>query len=118
VSELARIEVEELGALPVVRIRGEVDISNAQELLSMIERSVSDAVSGLVVDLTHTTYLDSAAVELLFRLAERMRSRRLELRLLVPTEAPIRAVLELTGLPTVVPLETELDGERRSDEVS
>ena len=109
-SELARIEVEEVGTLPLVRIRGEVDISNARELLSLIERSVWDGATGLVVDLSHTTYLDSAAVELLFRLAERLQSRRLALRLVVPQDAPTRAVLELTGLPSVVPLETHLDG--------
>jgi anti-anti-sigma factor len=110
-NDLARIEVEELGAVPLVRIRGEVDISNAGDLLELIERSVSDGTPGLVVDLSHTTYLDSAAVELLFRLAGRLQSRRMYLRLLVPEDSPIRAVLEITGLPSVVPLETRLDGE-------
>ena len=62
-----------------------------------------------MIDLSGTTYLDSAAIELLFRLAARLQGRRLELRLLVPADAPTRAVLELTGLHQVVPLETSLN---------
>jgi anti-anti-sigma factor len=108
-SELARIEVGDAGEFRLVRIRGEVDISNAHELSSAIEGAVSEAAQGLVVDLSYTTYLDSAAVELLFRLADRLRARRLELRVVVPPDAPIRAVLELAALPKVVPLESRLD---------
>ena len=108
-SELARIEIEELRARRLIRISGEVDISNSRELASAIEASVSDVVEGVVIDLSGTTYLDSAAIELLFRLAARLQGRRLELRLLVPADAPTRAVLELTGLPQVVPLDTSLN---------
>ena len=108
-SELARIDVEELGTRRLIRINGEVDISNSRELATAIERAVSDGVEGVVIDLSGTTYLDSAAIELLFRLAARLQGRRLELRLLVPADAPTRAVLELTGLHQVVPLETSLN---------
>ena len=57
-SELARIDVEELGTRRLIRINGEVDISNSRELATAIERAVSDGVEGVVIDLSGTTYLD------------------------------------------------------------
>ncbi|MGH2554524.1 MAG: STAS domain-containing protein [Actinomycetota bacterium] len=106
---LARIEVEETPGLCLLRIKGEIDMSNAQELSAEIEAAVPNGAPTLVVDLTETTYLDSAGVKLLFLLADRYRARRRVLRLIVPPEAPIRAVLELTGLSRVVSLEDRLD---------
>ena len=49
-----------------------------------------------------TTYLDSAGIAGLFRLAERLRIRRQDLRLVVPPDSPIRAVLRLTHLDHVI----------------
>jgi len=48
-------------------------------------------------------------VKLLFQLAEKFRARRRKLRLVVPNESPIRAVLELTDLTSMVPLEDHLN---------
>lgn len=108
-SGLARIEVEEAPGLCLLRIKGEIDMSNAQELSAEIEAAVPNEASTLVVDLAQTTYLDSAGVKLLFLLADRYRARRRVLRLVVPLAAPIRPVLELTGLAQVVSLEDRLD---------
>jgi anti-anti-sigma factor len=104
-SELARVEVELGDELCVVRVRGEVDISNAQLLLVDIAAAVPNGVPTLALDLSGTTYLDSAGVQLLFLLAERLKDRRHTLRLIVPKDAPIRSVLEMTGLQRLVPLE-------------
>jgi anti-anti-sigma factor len=111
VSELARLEVEQRGTSCIVRIRGEVDISNAQDLSAAIGAAMPSGVPTLVVDLTHTTYLDSAGLQLLFMLSERLRARRQELRLIVPQDSPVRTVLELTALSTVVPMDTAVDAD-------
>lgn len=108
-SELARVEVELRDDLCVVRIGGEVDISNARELSARIQAAIPNTILRIAVDLTETTYLDSAGVQLLFLLADRLRVRRHELRLIVPQGSSIRAVLELTSLPTIVSLEDRLD---------
>jgi anti-sigma B factor antagonist len=109
VSDLAHVEVEQHGSLCVLRIEGEIDISNARELSATIEAAVPNGAPTVVADLSHVTYLDSAGVKLLFLLADRLRVRRRVLRLVVPEESPIRAVLELTGLPRVAPLEAHLE---------
>src|SRR5437870_4775434 len=106
-TELARVEVDPVDEGCVVRVRGEVDISNARRLLADIEDAVSNETAAVTLDLTGTTYLDSAGVQLLFVLAERLKDRRHQLRLIVPEGSPVRALLELTGLPKLVPMEAE-----------
>jgi anti-anti-sigma factor len=107
---LARIEIERNATLCLVRVLGEIDVSNAKDLSSMIQAAVPNGARGLVVDLTGTAYIDSTGVQLLFQLAERLRVRRQELTLVVPHDAPIRSVLALTGLLDVVPVEAGLPG--------
>jgi anti-anti-sigma factor len=102
VNAMARVDVERETGRIVLRISGEVDISNAREVSATLEAAVPNAADVLVVDLSGTTYLDSSGVQLLFELAHRVQARRQELRVVVPEGAPIRTVLDLTGLPKVV----------------
>jgi anti-anti-sigma factor len=91
-----------------IRLLGEIDLSNASEVLATIESAVPNDVSALVLDLSETSYMDSAGVQVLFRLVDRLGSRRQRLRLVVPTDAPVRAVLQMMDVPSVVELETSL----------
>jgi anti-anti-sigma factor len=107
-SDLARFDLQRDGSVSMVRVIGEVDISNAPELFAALEAAVPNGDPTLVVDLTETTYLDSAGVQLLFVVIERLHARRQQVRVIVPEDSPIRAVLEITGLPQLVPLESRL----------
>jgi anti-anti-sigma factor len=98
VTELAEIESEQIEGMCLVRVRGEIDMSNAKPLAAEIEHSMPTGTSTLVLDLSATTYVDSVGVGLLLRLSERLRSRRQELRLVVPQTSSIRAVLDLAGI--------------------
>jgi anti-sigma B factor antagonist/stage II sporulation protein AA (anti-sigma F factor antagonist) len=109
VSDLARVEGEQRGTICLVRVHGEIDLSNAHEVSSEIGVAMGQEARRLVVDLSDITYLDSAGVALLLRLAERLRSRRRELHLVAPRGSPVRRVLDFTGLPRVIPLESRLE---------
>jgi anti-anti-sigma factor len=108
-TALALIETEQRGESFVLRLRGEIDISNARDLFAAIEGAVPSGTATIVMDLSEITYLDSAGVKLLVQLADRLRIRRRELRLVVPEQSPIRAVLELTGLLRLIPSDERLD---------
>jgi anti-sigma B factor antagonist len=109
VSELASIEVADLDGARLVRVAGEIDLSNARTVMEAIGDAAGGDVTVVVVDLSETAYLDSAGIAMIFRLAERLGYSRQQLRLVVPSEAPIRAVLELTNLPTVIPVQESVD---------
>lgn len=103
-AEIASVIVERHDGLPVVRLAGEVDISNAPRL----ERDISDVAPnddlGLVLDLTETEYLDSAGIRMLFELAERLDGRRQTLALVVPQESLIRHSLLVTEIDQAMTL--------------
>ena len=101
-----------------VRVSGEIDLANVDEVRHAITRALSDDPARVVLDLRDTTYLDSAAIAMLFRLAQRLGHRRQQLSLVVPRDAPIRAVLELTRIDTVIPLHDtvqDVDSENSED---
>jgi anti-anti-sigma factor len=105
VSELARIEAMDLDGARLVRVSGEIDLSNARDVMESIGGAVPHDASLVIVDLSETSYLDSAGIAMIFRLAQRLSYSRQELRLVVPQDAPIRAVLELTNLHQVIPVQ-------------
>ena len=100
----AEIAVEREGAMVVARLSGEVDMTNAGYIRDELTRTVPNEALGLVIDLTGTRYLDSAAVELLFELARKLRRRRQQLRIALPRSSPLRRVLVLTDVSSAAPV--------------
>jgi anti-anti-sigma factor len=105
-TELARVETGTVDGIEIVRIAGEIDISNATLVRDALGAAIPD-LPEVVLDLTGTEYLDSAGLGMLFRLAERLSYNRQELRLVIAPNAAIRAVIRLTGLDQVVPVREE-----------
>jgi anti-anti-sigma factor len=108
VSTLARVEDEWHDEVPVARLQGEVDASNVKEVGDRLRSLLSNRSVALVVDLTHTTYLDSAGINLLFSLGEEMRGRQQRLALVVGETSPIARMIRLTGLDQSFPVHDTL----------
>ena len=110
-NELARLEFDRVSGVPVARVLGEIDLSNAGDVLeSSIEGAFSDNAGTLLVDLSSVTYMDSAGIRALFELGERLAAVGKRMITIVPEESPIRRVLELADAPTVIALQTDLEG--------
>ena len=96
---------------PVMHIRGEIDLSNSDTLRSQILPAVPANGPGMVLDLTHATYLDSSGIRLLFDVAEGLHARQQRLVLVVSEAALVRRVVVLTKLEDAVALvDTVNDG--------
>ena len=95
--------------VPVFEVRGELDASNVEYVFDRLLVGVPHEAPGLVLDLSQTTYLDSAGVRILFELARRLRTRRQELRISVPGTGIVRRVVVLTALGDVVALDDTVD---------
>ena len=108
-SGLAQVTAQDQDGHRVVRVSGEVDLSNVAAVTAAIARALPGDAPAVVLDLTPTTYLDSAGIAMLFRLAERLGHRRQELRLVVPLDAPVRAILELTRVEAVMRVAESID---------
>jgi anti-anti-sigma factor len=110
VNSRARITPQEQpGRVRHVQVAGEIDLANIDDVREAITTALSDDPARVVLDLRDTTYLDSAAIAMLFRLAQRLGHRRQHLSLVVAPDSPIRAVLELTRIRTVIPVHDTLE---------
>jgi anti-anti-sigma factor len=82
----------------VARVIGEIDMSNAAELGDALAGRLKNESRGLVLDLTACDYVDSAGIQVLYELHERLRDRRLDLRIVVGTNAAIAPALEVADV--------------------
>ncbi len=105
----AEIAVERLSGTLVAHVTGEVDMTNATHVRDQLLDSVPNDALGLVIDLNECRYLDSAAIEVIFDLARRLRRRRQDLRIVVPQGSPLIRVLELTEVATAAPIHETVD---------
>ena len=109
-STIADLAVEHRDDVVVARVDGEIDRSNAEDVADALFGAVPNTALGLVLDLSATTYIDSAGVHLLFGMASRLRRRQQELHAVVPEGARIGRVLSVVALERTVPLHSTVDG--------
>jgi stage II sporulation protein AA (anti-sigma F factor antagonist) len=99
VLPLAEIRVSDKGGIRTVKVRGEVDLSNLDDLARAV-MEIPNHMLGVLLDLSKTSYIDSSTVQLLYRLRSRVNRRRQLLSVVSPDGTPVRRVLEVTGFPT------------------
>jgi anti-anti-sigma factor len=109
VSAPAEIVLDRRGGHVVARLSGEVDMSNATYVREHLLESIPNDALALVLDISGTRYLDSAAIEVLFDISRRLARRRQELRLVMPPTSPLRRVIELTEVHTAAPVYESLE---------
>jgi len=116
-SQLLEIHEEWHDDVPVLRLEGEIDVSNVDEIRARMREIVTNRSFALVVDLTPTSYLDSAGINLLFAVGEEMRGRQQQLHVVLAESSPLVRMVSLTGLdkslPTHGTLERALAAARR-----
>lgn len=99
-SDLANLDVsDDGGGVVVVRIAGDLDLSNLHQVHTALLDTLPNDAYGLVVDLAGVNFLDSAGVETLFRLGASLAVRQQRFAVSVPPAAMIRRALELSGAP-------------------
>ncbi|HLW94380.1 MAG TPA: STAS domain-containing protein [Solirubrobacteraceae bacterium] len=96
--------VTSLNGVPVAAIPVDVDVANAALVGEQLAGAVTHDAPCLVLDLTATRYLDSAGIDMLLKLAERLRNRRQALRLVVPEGSPLRRLLAVMGVDASLPV--------------
>jgi anti-anti-sigma factor len=106
----AEPQVDYHDSVGVVRLTGEVDIVQAQDLRGHLLGIVRNEDLGLVVDLTDATYIDSVGVSLLFELADKLSERQLRLAVVVPQGGLVERVLGIVNVGSVAEIHRDVDG--------
>jgi anti-anti-sigma factor len=107
--DLADVQVEVVEESTVVRIRGEVDLSNAWGVGGAMGEAISNQAHTVVVDLTEVTYLDSAGIRVLFDLARGLAEHDQHLIVVLPVGATTRRALEVSAFATAAQVAETLD---------
>jgi anti-sigma B factor antagonist len=81
----------------VISPRGEVDMLTAPQLGRRLMSLADEGKTGVVVDLTRVTFMDSTGISVLLDALRRLSSRRGRLAVVCPTERILRP-FEITGL--------------------
>jgi anti-sigma B factor antagonist len=89
------------GRTAVVTGAGEIDLTNAEGFRDALLSALNAGALGLVVDMTATTFLDSAGVTALVRASRRAAASEATVRLAVTAPAVLR-VLNLVGIDRMI----------------
>jgi anti-sigma B factor antagonist len=103
VSRLVRITEERHGQTAIAAIEGEIDSSNVDEIRERVRATLTNQSEALLIDLEHTTYIDSAGINLLFSIGTELGGRQQRLLLVVAPQSNIARMLSITGLDAAVP---------------
>jgi len=97
-DELATLRVRERGSIVIATVDGEIDLSNAGEILDELTSAVPNSAHGLLVDLTALEFLDSSGIHMLYDLAERLATRQQGFAVILAPDAPPRRAIEVSGV--------------------
>ncbi len=89
------------GRLAVVAMPDEIDVSNAGPILDKLQAVLDREPVTLIVDMTATTFCDSAGMNAVVRVHKRASAGGTELRLVMPAPA-VRRVFAMTGLDRLI----------------
>jgi anti-anti-sigma factor len=93
----------------VAALDGEIDISNSLELEAELSHAVPNDATGLVLDLSGVTFVDSSGIRTLFDLAARLAAHRQVLHLVLPDDSQLHRTLLLLQIPAVMPVFPDVD---------
>ncbi|WP_126992289.1 STAS domain-containing protein [Thermosipho globiformans] len=95
-------EVTKLENIPVIKITGEIDISNAYEMKQFIHENIlNNGEKYCILDLSHLKYIDSSGLGILVGLHKSFKLQGGEI-VLVNMNENIKNLLKLTSLDRVL----------------
>lgn len=95
------------GTQTSIELVGEVDLANHQAVEADLNEAISNRCTRVLVDLTGVTFIDSAGLRTLFRLATRLDRLQIDFELVAPTGSAAARVVELSGLSSLVPVSSD-----------
>ena len=98
-----------INGVPVVTAPAEVDVLAAEQLRTVLLRTVTRRHATIVVDMTRTRSCDSAGLTVLVQAHKRAMAEDGELRAVIPAEGAVARIFAITGLGRLIPVFGSLD---------
>ncbi len=107
-TPLATITTERRGAVLIVRLVGEVDLSNADAVMADVERLV-DVADRCVLDCTELTHVSAAGIRALLATGARRVSEGGRVRIVAPPDGVMGRVLHVVSPDPGIPIDRQTD---------
>ena len=108
VAEVGTLEVEQRGAVTLVRLLGEHDLATAGEVRRVLEDAVA-AGRSTIVSVTETEFIDASVIRVLLVGDRMLRASGQKLVLHLATASIVSRVLDLTDASRKLPCSASLD---------
>ena len=108
-TPLAEFGLATVDGVPVARITGEVDASNAADLTNRLQGVGEQGGPGLVLDLTGVEYIDSSGLRMLLNAASHLADRDQELRVVIVPDSFIASLFETAGVSGILAVDATSD---------
>jgi anti-sigma B factor antagonist len=106
---MTRLDIEQIDGVPVVHLKEDLDAANAGTVERRLAEALGPDALSLVVDLSNVPYLDSAGIDMLLRLSDRLDRRRNKLILIIPASSQLNRLVTIVGLPDAIATHPSLD---------
>ncbi|HEY2334181.1 MAG TPA: STAS domain-containing protein [Solirubrobacterales bacterium] len=99
---MSPLDIEKVDGVPIAHVNEDIDAANATATQQRLADAIGPDVLSLVVDLSDTRYLDSAGIDMLLRLSDRLDRRRAKLILVIPDASQLRRLATIVGLSEAI----------------
>lgn len=96
------LDIERIDGVPIAHVGEDIDAANAVIVQQQLDDALGPDAWSLVIDLSDARYLDSAGIDMLLRLGERLDHRRAKLILVIPESSQLARLAAIVGLPEAI----------------
>jgi anti-anti-sigma factor len=101
----ARVDVMTSGDRVHLTVSGDVDLANAADIEAQLTKAIRNRATGVTLDLSEVTYLDSAGLQVVFALTVSLRRLQIDIRVIAPEGTAARHAIDMAGMASIT--ETE-----------
>jgi anti-anti-sigma factor len=105
---MSTLDVERIDGVPIAHVHEDIDAANATITQQQLADALDPDASSLVIDLSDARYLDSAGIDMLLRLSDRLDHRRAQLILVIPDTSQLKRLATIVGLPDAIAIHPTL----------
>ncbi|HEX5852562.1 MAG TPA: STAS domain-containing protein [Solirubrobacteraceae bacterium] len=105
---MSPLDFERIDDVPIAHVNEDIDAANATATQQQLADALGPDASCLVIDLSEARYVDSAGIDMLLRLSDRLDHRRAKLILVIPETSQLKRLALIVGLPDAITIHPTL----------
>lgn len=109
---MSGMQIRQSGGIPVVIVDEDLDAANAGAVQHVAAEALGPDALSVIFDLSGAGYVDSAGIDALLRLSDRLARRRARLILVIPESSQLQRLFAIVGMPEAIAVHPSIDDAR------